>query len=129
MNLDAELLSVGVERFTAPDYRPGEVTHIVLFRYAPEADRAGIRDRFHALAESDRIVSIASGPQASAESDRFDDAFVVTFASLGDRNFYVGEPVVSDPRYYDRAHHDFKQFVGAHLAAVEVFDIESPRVS
>ena len=129
MNLDAELLSVGVERFTAPDYRPGTVTHIVLFRYAPDADRDLVRHRFHALAASSRIVSIVSGPQASAESTTFDDVFIVTFDSLGDRNFYVGEPVVTDERFYDSEHHAFKQFVGPHLAAVEVFDLESPRVS
>lgn len=129
MNLAAELLEVGVGRFTAPDYRPGAVTHIVLFRYAPGAPIDEIRDRFHALAASERIVSIASGPQASGESDRFDDGFIVTFDSLGDRNFYVGEPFVTDPAEYDAEHHAFKQFVGPHLEAVEVFDLEAPRVS
>jgi hypothetical protein len=129
--LRAEALEVGLARFTASDYRPGTVTHVVLFRYTDAAtsdDRAEVARRFHSLALTPRhgspyIVSIVSGPQASAESDSFEDGFVVTFASLGDRNFYVGEPVIDDPAFFDQAHAVFKAFVGDHLASVEVFDV------
>lgn len=132
--LQAELDEVGIERFTASDYRPGTVTHIVLFRYRPEvteAQRAEITRRFHALAQTERdgepyIVSITSGDQCSGEArrDGFEQAFVVTFRSLGDRNFYVGEPVFSQPEHLDRVHAGFKVFVSPFLATdgVLVFD-------
>jgi hypothetical protein len=134
-DLRAELEAVGVDRFTARDYRPGTVTHIVLFKYAPaatEADRAEVARRFHALAATDRggapyIVSITSGAQRSGEAapGGFEHGFVVTFSSFGDRNFYVGEPIVTDPEFYDRVHAEFKEFVGPLLAPpgdVLVFD-------
>ncbi|WP_394770675.1 Dabb family protein [Lacisediminihabitans sp.] len=133
-DLRAELEAVGVDRFTARDYRPGTVVHIVLFRYtaaATEAHRAEVARRFHALAATERrgapyISSITSGTQQSGEvaPGGFEHGFVVTFSSLGDRNFYVGEPIVTDPEFYDRVHAEFKQFVGPLLApgGVLVFD-------
>ena len=128
---------MGPEEFTARQYRPGRVVHIVLFKFAPstpESVLAEVTERFLALKESPRedgepyILSIDAGPQASGEEAvgaDYDLAFVVVFASGGDRNYYVGEPVVSDPRFFDGAHAAFKEFVGPLLDGgdVLVFDI------
>jgi len=134
--LQQESRSVGLERFTAPDYGPGPVTHIVLFAYRATTtaeQKAEVARRFHALADSPRdgapyIVSITSGAQISGETapGGFEYGFVVTFASLGDRNYYVGEPVVTDPAFFDPVHHEFKSFVAPLLRegaeGVLVFD-------
>ncbi|MCU1636854.1 MAG: Stress responsive Barrel Domain-containing protein [Cryobacterium sp.] len=135
--LKDELQAIGVERFTARDHRPGTVRHIVLFRYIPsvsEAEKAEIERRFMALQSGARpdgrpyIWSIESGAQSSAEGAHhgFDHGFIVTFESAGDRNYYVGRPLVNDPRYYDALHDEFKSFVGPHLVpgpeGVLVFD-------
>lgn len=134
--LQAELEEVGVERFTARDYRSGAVVvHIVLFRYRPEvspAERQEVADRFLALSATPRdgnpyIVSIVGGPPRGGEGadGGFEHGFVVTFASEGDRNYYVGEPVFADERHLDPVHAEFKRFVGPLLASdgVLVFDI------
>jgi len=133
--LAAELAEVGTAGFTASDYRPGRVIHIVLFRFADAAtaeERADVARRFEGLVTSKRdgrpyIRSIDSGPQLSGEvaPGGYDIGFVVEFASLGDRNFYVGEPVVSDPAYFDHDHADFKAFVGPRLDGVQVFDLQA----
>lgn len=132
MNPEAELAALGLDRFTACDHGVGEVTHLVLFRYTSDttdAERAEIARRFHALASSERdgepyILGITSGEQNGAEGDgRFDRAFVVRFASLGDRNYYVGEPVIQEG--FDPVHAAFKEFVGPHLDDVLVFDFQS----
>jgi Stress responsive A/B Barrel Domain len=119
---------------TAPDYRPGLVKHIVLFQYretATPAQRQEIEDRFHALRESTRggeeyILSIESGPQNSPEGLHrgLEHGFIVTFRSQGDRNYYLGQPLITDPDCYDSAHHEFKEFVGPYLEpnGVLVFD-------
>lgn len=121
---------------TAPDYRPGLLKHIVLFRYAPSAtpaQREEIDKRFHALAASIRngeryIVSIESGVQNSHEGHHhgLQHGFIVTFKSEGDRNYYVGTPLIRNNRFYDAAHEDFKRFLAPHLdpttPSVVVFD-------
>jgi hypothetical protein len=136
-DLEQELAAVGVPRFTAHDYRPGLVRHVVLFAYGPEVDSSQkdeVVRRFLDLADSCRrdgekyIVSIEAGPQASGEGEGggFEHGIVVTFASQGDRNYYVGAPVVNDPAYQDQAHARFKEFVGPLLrpaGGVLVFDI------
>jgi hypothetical protein len=107
----------------------------VLFRYRPEvspADRQEFADRFLALAATPRhgapyIVSVVGGPPRGGEGagGGFEQGFVVTFASEGDRNYYVGEPVFEDERHLDPVHAEFKRFVGPLLASdgVLVFDI------
>lgn len=119
---------------TAPDYRPGLLRHIVLFQYRATTtplQRREIEERFHALAESRRggkryIVGIESGPQNSPEGLHrgLEHGFIVTFRSEGDRNYYLGEPLIADPAFYDAAHHQFKKFVGPYLQpnGVLVFD-------
>jgi len=122
----------------ARDFRAGEVNHIVLFRFADgvTADqRQEVQDRFRALAHTPHpdgsgpyILSIVAGVQNSHENAGrgFELAFVVRFASEGDRNFYVGAPLVSDPNLFDRQHAAFKDSVGPLLAGgdagVLVFD-------
>jgi hypothetical protein len=106
-------------------YRRGAVRNIVLFRYRPgtsEADLQQVRDRFHALQSSHRdgepyILGIESGHQNSPEGlgQGFQRAFIVSFASEGDRNYYLGEPLITDPDLYDPMHHAFKTFIGSHL--------------
>jgi hypothetical protein len=108
----------------------------VLFRYREEvtpAQKAEVLTRFRALADSWRadgqpyVVSIEAGEQTSGEGagGGFEHGIVVTFASEGDRNHYVGTPVVDDPAFQDAAHAAFKEFVGPLLAegGVLVFDL------
>jgi hypothetical protein len=135
-DLHQQQTRVGTERFTARNYLPGEVLHLVLFRFSESTSTAQRMDavgRFHALADSPRhgtryIRSIVSGPQLSGEgAPGHEHAFIVTFDSLGDRNFYVGEPFVTDPTFRDEWHHEFKRFVGPLLEAANVFDLAPGR--
>ena len=77
-------------------------------------------------ADKPYTIDIIAGQQISGEAadGGFQQAFIVTFQSLGDRNFYVGEPIVTDPHYYDAQHAEFKTFVQPYLAndGVLVFD-------
>lgn len=133
--LRLELARVGVTHFTAASYRPGLVRHLVLFRYkvgVTDADKAEIRDRFLALQENcvrrghPYILGIETGTQRSGEGadQGLEQAFIVTFRSAGDRNYYVGNPVVTDDHFYDPAHQAFKDFAGPflHDAGALVFD-------
>jgi hypothetical protein len=124
--LAQELASVGVEQFTASDYKPGVVRHIVLFRYAPSvtsAQKEEVIRRFLALktlarrAGKNYIISIETGGEISGEGadQGLEQGFIVTFKSEGDRNYYVGQPVVLDSNYYELAHQAFKDFVGPLL--------------
>lgn len=139
-DLRLELAEVGAARFTARDYRPGLVTHSVFFKLLPGvgADaRESVLQRFLSLRDSTRddgetyISSVEGGTQVSAEDHDpvgFDLGFVMTFASLGDRNYYVGTPVVTDPQYFDPVHAAFKDFVSSMVApgGVLVFDSFRP---
>lgn len=124
------------ELITARDHNPGALRHIVLLRYQEDLSqlqRTAVRQRFSALAESLRdgqryITSLEWGPQISPEglSGGFDDAFILTFSSEGDRNYYLGAPLISSKDLRDENHHQFKEFLGPYLAsqgpAVLVFD-------
>jgi hypothetical protein len=125
--LGQELSQAGVARFTASDYKPGVVRHIVLFRYkdtVTPAQRSEITRRFIAMQQAclrhgkPYIVSIEEGLQHSGEGADQDlqQGFVVTFRSQGDRNYYVGQPVITDPAHYEPVHQAFKEFVGPLLA-------------
>lgn len=129
---------------TAPGFRPGDIVHIVLVRFrdstsAPE--RREVERRFLALADGLRhgrryIRSIRSGPQISPEDagHGFEVGFVVEFSSEGDRNYYLGHPVVGDSDDFDRDdfdpdHDAFKRFVGPLVApdgaGVLIFDLHA----
>lgn len=141
--LESELDRMGPQRFTDPRFGVGEVTHIVLFRFRDGITAEQIAEveiRFRALAGSRHrddlyITSIRAGFQNSGEgaSGGYELGFVVTFASLGDRNFYVGEPVVTDSAFFDPEHARFKEFVGPFLRpgseGVLVFDFQDTSVN
>lgn len=131
---------VGSKMFTAHNYQPGMIKHIVLFRYkenVTQAQKNEVIQRFLKLRDSTRpgeqhpyVISITTGSQSSGESASmgFEQAFVVTFSSEGDRNYYVGTPIVEEPTYYDKNHADFKKFVGPLLDSnhgVLVFDFHA----
>ncbi|WP_254844615.1 Dabb family protein [Serratia marcescens] len=115
--------TVDTAQFTASDYHPGLLKHIVLFKYkrgVTQAEKDAVTARFLSLKRTIRqkeispyILSIVEGAQNSGEgvSRGFEHGFIVTFKSEGDRNFYVGKPIVMAPGYYDEAHEAFKQFV------------------
>jgi len=126
-SLDKAQEAIGTQAFTATDYKPGTVQHIVLFRFKDSTTPAQIEavsQRFLSLKdEATRdgkpyIVRLDSGRQNSGEGadQGYQQAFIVTFRSEGDRNYYVGTPVVSDPEFSDPAHARFKEFVGPLLA-------------
>ena len=126
--LRADLVRVGCAEFTAPTYKPGTIRHIVLLRFAAQISDAQKTDamaRFRALQTSATrdgrpyIRSIEAGWQQSGEHADllFEQVFIVTFDSEGDRNFYVGEPIVNDRQYYDPVHHAFKAWIGPLLWA------------
>lgn len=134
--LKSELARIGPEKFTSSDFKPRTVHHIVIFRYkdgTTETQRAEIRQRFLTLAKVAKrdgkpyIISIETGRQASGEGLHrgFEEAFIVTFRSEGDRNYYVGAPIVTNPKFFDAAHQRFKEFVGPFVTqddGVLVFD-------
>jgi hypothetical protein len=124
--LKQELATVGVERFTAPNYKPGLIRHIVLFRYneaVSSEQREDVIRRFLALRTLAKrkgrpyILSIETGSNISGEGldQCFEQGFIVTFKSQGDRNYYAGQPVVTDPSFYDPDHQAFKDFLGPLL--------------
>jgi hypothetical protein len=124
--LKQELEQVGVERFTASDYKPGVIRHIVLFRYKVSVTNSGkaeAKNRFltlKTLAKRDGqtyIVSIDTGDNISGENtdQGLEQGFIVTFRSQGDRNYYVGRPVVTNSNFYEPTHQAFKDFVGPLL--------------
>jgi hypothetical protein len=134
--LRKELREVGPGRFTAADYKPGAVKHVVLFRFKPGVSSEKQKEamaRFRALVtQATRdgkpyIVSLESGTQSSGEGAGLNmkQGFIVTFASEGDRNYYVGAPVVTDPKFYDKVHQSFKEFVGPLLDGAVVFDFKA----
>ncbi|HHV70737.1 Dabb family protein [Brucella intermedia] len=138
-SLDVEQERIGTKGFTAGRYKPGTIQHIVLFRFKDGVTAAQIgevKQRFLALKDQARrngkpyIVRIDAGAQSSGEgvSRGFQQGFIVTFRSEGDRNYYVGSPVVTNARFYDPAHQRFKDFVGPLLAekdGVLVFDFRA----
>ena len=128
---------VGSRAFTAGNYKPGLLKHIVLFKYkksVTQAQREAVASRFLSLkrslrpgADSPYILSIVEGKQNSGEGadGGFEQGFIVTFKSEGDRNYYVGKPLVDTQGDYDEAHDAFKQFVAPLLSGdngVLVFD-------
>ncbi|GAB6854830.1 Dabb family protein [Asaia astilbis] len=125
---------IGLPAFTSPSWRPGLLRHVVMFRYKPgvtAAMRAEITARFLRLAQDSRrpdgthpVKTIETGLQNSGEGvdAGLQQAFIVTFASEGDRNFYVGKPVITDPAWFDPAHEAFKSFAAPAIDKVVVFD-------
>lgn len=131
--LRQEIEAVGPAVFTGSGYKPGLIRHIVLFRYhstTTSTQRQEIQRRLLSLKANARrqgrtyIQSIESGSQLSGEGadGGMEWAFVITFCSQGDRNYYVGSPLIDDASYYDAAHAAFKRFVAPFVERVIVFD-------
>jgi hypothetical protein len=110
------------ESITAKGYRPGRIEHIVLFKYRRDVSdqtRRQVADRFLGLKNqcvrngAPYIASIVTGAPNSLEGldGGFDQGFIVSFNSEGDRNYYVGTPVIKDPHLFDAKHDEFKHFV------------------
>ncbi|WP_025885618.1 Dabb family protein [Asaia prunellae] len=127
---------VGLPQFTSSSWKPGLLRHVVMFRYkssATPAMRAEVTARFLRLVQDSRrpdgthpVKSIEMGMQNSGEGvdAGLQQAFIVTFASEGDRNFYVGKPVIMDPAWFDPAHEAFKEFAAPAIEKVVVFDFD-----
>ncbi|TPW44775.1 Dabb family protein [Serratia sp. SRS-8-S-2018] len=128
---------VGSDVPTSGEYKPGLLKHIVLFKYksnVTQTQREAVTSRFLSLKRSMRpgadtpyVLSIVEGVQNSGEGvgGGFEQGFIVTFKSEGDRNYYVGKPLVGAEGDYDKAHDAFKQFVAPLLSddnGVLVFD-------
>ena len=97
-----------------------------MFHYGEDVtaqQKEEVKARFLALKQLARrdgrsyIVSIETGAENSGEGadQGLEQGFIVTFRSQGDRNYYVGQPVVTDSAFYDPAHQAFKDFVGPLL--------------
>jgi hypothetical protein len=131
---------------TAPEYHRGVVRHLVTFRFKAGVTGAQVEEvvrRFLALKTACRrdgreyIRSIEAGRANSPEgADQGQQVgFLVTFGSEGDRNYYVGAPLIDPgmPQFFDPAHAEFKGFVGGLLATpvvpngVFVFDFTVTR--
>lgn len=125
--LKNQLNKYGVITFTDSKFnKNGIIRHIVAFRYKDNVtttEKNEIKRRFLELKKISKrnkepyIVSIETGKQTSGEgfAQKFDQIFIVSFQSEGDRNYYVGKPIVTDERYYDIAHQKFKDFVEPFL--------------
>ena len=124
--LKLEISRLGEDAVTDTDYKKGIIKHIVLFRYKENvtpAQKEVIKKRFLNLAylsqrEGRRyILSIKTGSQNSGEGvdQEFEQGFIVTFKSEGDRNYYVGKDLVQKDGNFDPAHDNFKKFVGPFL--------------
>lgn len=124
--LAQNLKHIGAGQFTSQNYKPGTIKHIVLFRFKASitpAQTGQIADEFKELQQTclrdgkPYIRSIIYGEQISGEGAArgFTLGAIVTFKSEGDRNYYVGEPIVSDPHFYDTAHHNFKKLISPML--------------
>ena len=126
--------------FAAPDMTSvggqgdAPIWHIVLFKFRDDVTvemRAEVAKRFDALKSSERddkpyILDIVHGAQNSEEGAHkdYELGFIVKFDNEDDRAYYVGRPFVGDGPF-DRAHDEFKTFVGPLLAetnGVLVFD-------
>ena len=80
-----------------------DIRHIVIFKYQPQVEasaKAEIAKRFIGLKDLAKregkpyIVSIVGGVAISKEGfdQGFEDAFIVTFKTKSDRDYFVGKP-------------------------------------
>ena len=101
------------------------VVHVVTFKFAPTVSQAQIDNAVAAFVKlkdesvdpqtgRKLIKSLDYGTNNSAEglTKGFTHAFVLTFDSLADRDYYVG---VDHTKPFDPAHDRFKQLVGPLL--------------
>ncbi|MBR0559280.1 Dabb family protein [Neokomagataea anthophila] len=125
---------VGYAQFTAPGWRVGTVRHVVMLRYrtaVTEQQKAEVTARFLRLVQDSRradgrpvIESIETGAQNDGNGGIFDQIFTLTFHSEGDRNFFVGAPIVPDTAFTDPAHAAFKAFAGPLIRHILIADYD-----
>ena len=131
------LTEAETRELTNQNYRPGKIEHIVLFKYKPEisaTEKQLVIKQFLSLKNeclrngTPYIASIVTGQQNSFEKldQGYEQAFIVSFNSEVDRNYYAGKPLINDPNYFDPKHEQFKKFIGPLLMpnseGVLVFD-------
>lgn len=134
----SSLKEANMKEFTASSYKPGIIRHIVLLHYKPgvsEAKRTAISERVKNLKYTalrngrPYIISIKSGKQNSFEflERKFDQVFILKFASEGDRNYFVGYPDIKDPTLSDASQKKLREVITPLLAesGVIVFDFTS----
>jgi hypothetical protein len=113
----------------------GLVKHTVFFRFKPnttEDVQREVMKRFLALKDlcvnpstgQPYILSLVAGTANSPEGldQNKTQGYIVTFSSVSDRNYYVGQPFYTP---FDPHHDAFKKFVGPYVDAgpgVFVFD-------
>lgn len=115
-------------QLTEAQFNPGIVRHFVAFKFKKNIDQVQINKvilNFLALKTlcvrngKPYILSIEVGKANSFEgADQGKQiGFLVTFKSEGDRNYYVGQPLIPEREvdFYDPAHLKFKKFVGPLL--------------
>ncbi|WGV98259.1 Dabb family protein [Vibrio sp. YMD68] len=113
-------------KVTTPNFEKGLIRHIVLFDLkddVTDVEKQEIVNRFLALRKSTRdgkqyIHNIEAGSQNSSREGQgkgYDLAFMVSFLSQSDLNYYVGTPAISSAQFYDKNHQKFKEFVGPYL--------------
>lgn len=111
---------------TNPEYKTALTRHVVFFDLkdsVTESQREEIIHRFLELRNSTRygkpyIHNIEVGHSNISREGvgkGYDVSFIVSFLSQGDLNYYVGQPAISDPKFYDPMHQAFKEFVGPFL--------------
>lgn len=132
MVIDAQMNGAGTSRpsddvFTAASYDPGRTLHLVLFRYQSKVtleQKKEVMRRFLALKDSPRqdngqpyILFVYGGfkDYVLPSGLEFEQGYILGFKSGGDRNYYEGAPIVTDPKFFDLKHQDFKNFVGPLL--------------
>ncbi|MCV6631286.1 MAG: Dabb family protein [Flavobacteriaceae bacterium] len=114
------------------------IRHIVLFKYkesVTKAQKDEVISKFMALKQSKKdgetyIRDIEYGYQNSKEgvSRGYEIAFLVSFNSIADRDYYVGQPFITEAGKFDAQHDAFKAFVGPLLATengVLVYDYDA----
>jgi len=114
----------------------GAVRHFVSFRFKQEVteqQKQEIRTRYtslnqksiHPVTKQPYIVSFEGGfPNSHEGKDKkMDQGYIVTFASVEDRDFFVGK-TDANPHFhpFDTHHDEFKTLVGPLLDDVFVFD-------
>lgn len=122
--MERDVAHYGEDVFTSRDFRKGELRHLVLFRYKDSVtaeQRGTIKRHFLELAEvcerngTRYVKSIETGVQNSGEGadQDFEQGFMLTFKSEGDRNYFVGRSIVQNN--FDKNHDEFKSFVAPFL--------------
>jgi len=120
------ILTESYAQKTQPNFEKGITRHIVLFDLkegVTQQQKQEIVNRFLALKNSKRngefyIENIEVGAKNISKEGQgkgYDLAFIVSFTSKGNLNYYVGTPAISDSDYFDNNHQKFKDFVGPLL--------------